>query len=277
MPLVGRNIERLEDRALLYNVDLAGNVMYVGSKSTTWGSTITLNQAMVRNLGSDRAVFSLRWYLSRDSTYSPNDVPLNLAGPSYGPDLPQAGIAGNGYGPRLSYLSLHTATPAPNVDVTPQVAEAASSHAHQPGAGDRVVFYASGMIWAGVWLTGRNRAGGWNNIANDKFPDPEAHAYSLLGCIDGNQYFEIGTGFDKVYTGSSTITGSTSRSTTTRLATATGVLCPHPGLQGLPDGPTGRRDLPGRFRVSRLRHHQHPLAGLEESNARNSGRLVSWD
>ena len=195
-----------------------------------------------------------------------------------GSDLPQAGIAGNGYGPRLSYLSLHTATPAPNVDVTPQVAEKAGlvdTHINL-AAGDRVVFYASGTIWAGVWLTGRYGAGGWKTSPTGK-SGPGGNA-TPCWLIDGNQYFEIGTGFDKVYTGSSTrynrlyleindntpgngdgASLSTSRST------------------GLPDGPTGRQDLPGRFRVSRLRHHQHPLVGLEESNARNSGRLVSWD
>src|SRR5689334_22717544 len=93
----------------------------------------------------------------------------------------------------------------PNVNVTLQVKERdglVDTHIDL-AAGDRVVFYADGTIWSGVWFTGRNGPGGWNNIANDpKFPDPAAHAYSLLGVMDGDQSFEIGTGFDKVYTGS---------------------------------------------------------------------------
>jgi hypothetical protein len=67
--------------------------------------------------------------------------------------------------------------------------------------GDRIIFEASGSIWAGVWFTGRNGPRGWNNIANDlKFPYPPGHPYSVLGNLDG-RYFEIGDGFERVYTG----------------------------------------------------------------------------
>lgn len=68
----------------------------------------------------------------------------------------------------------------------------------QPG--DRIIFSASGTIWAGVWFTGRNGPRGWDWIANDnKFPLPTGHPYSLLGRLDG-RYFEIGDGFERVYT-----------------------------------------------------------------------------
>ena len=59
--------------------------------------------------------------------------------------------------------------------------------------GDTLIFSAWGQIWAGVWFTGNNDPGGWNNRDNDpKFPLPGAHPYQLLGKLD-NGYFEVGT------------------------------------------------------------------------------------
>jgi hypothetical protein len=66
---------------------------------------------------------------------------------------------------------------------------------------DRMVFRASGEIWAGVWLTGENTPRGWNNTDNDpKFPLPGGHPYSLLGRL-GGLYFEIGDGLERVWNG----------------------------------------------------------------------------
>lgn len=67
--------------------------------------------------------------------------------------------------------------------------------------GDRLVISASGEIWAGVWLTGRNGPDGWNNIdLNPKFPLVCSHPYCLLGRLDG-RYFFAGSGIERVYTG----------------------------------------------------------------------------
>lgn len=65
--------------------------------------------------------------------------------------------------------------------------------------GDYFEISADGSIWAGVWLTSTNGPQGWNNIAMEhKFPDPSAHAYSLLGKVDSD-YFEVGTGIRQLY------------------------------------------------------------------------------
>ena len=64
--------------------------------------------------------------------------------------------------------------------------------------GDEVSFQASGYIWAGVLLTGKNNPKGWNNIDhNTKFPlhtGPTAHPYCLIGKLDDDEYFFIGEG-----------------------------------------------------------------------------------
>jgi hypothetical protein len=66
---------------------------------------------------------------------------------------------------------------------------------------DRLVFRASGEIWAGVLLTGLNTPRGWNNVDSDpKFPLPGGHPYSLLGQLAG-RYFEIGDALERVYNG----------------------------------------------------------------------------
>ena len=47
--------------------------------------------------------------------------------------------------------------------------------------GDKVVINASGTIWAGVWLTGRNGPEGWSGIStNPKFPARGTNPYCLL-------------------------------------------------------------------------------------------------
>lgn len=70
--------------------------------------------------------------------------------------------------------------------------------------GDRILFSASGTIWAGVFATGRNGPDGWGNyFANDpKFPlqSPDilgqtVHPYSLIGRF-GTRYFNIGSGLE---------------------------------------------------------------------------------
>lgn len=70
--------------------------------------------------------------------------------------------------------------------------------------GDRILFSASGSIWAGVALTGTNGPDGWGNyFANDpKFPlqSPDilgqtVHPYSLIGRF-GTRYFNIGSGLE---------------------------------------------------------------------------------
>src|SRR5262249_14384351 len=66
---------------------------------------------------------------------------------------------------------------------------------------DRVIFRASGEIWAGVWFTGGNGPEGWHyRDSNRKFPLPGGHPYSLLGQIAG-RYFEVGTGIERIHTG----------------------------------------------------------------------------
>ncbi|MBM3744310.1 MAG: hypothetical protein FJW34_00760 [Acidobacteria bacterium] len=51
---------------------------------------------------------------------------------------------------------------------------------------DRVQIRAWGSIWAGVWLTGGNGPGGWNNLDNNpKFPKPGGHPYALLYAVVG--------------------------------------------------------------------------------------------
>ena len=68
-------------------------------------------------------------------------------------------------------------------------------------AKDRLVVTATGTIYAGVWLTGRNGPQGWNNIDHDNtFPLPGTHPFSLLGRLDG-RYFYIGRGVDFFYSG----------------------------------------------------------------------------
>lgn len=67
--------------------------------------------------------------------------------------------------------------------------------------GDRLVFSASGEIWAGVWFTGLNGPQGWGNIDySSKWPLPASHPYCLLGKLDG-RYFYLGTGWDRYYRG----------------------------------------------------------------------------
>lgn len=70
--------------------------------------------------------------------------------------------------------------------------------------GDMVEFSASGSIWCGIWMAGRNGPEGWNNIDYDrKFPHPGTHPFSLLGKTDG-RYFYIGRGIKRVYQGQGT-------------------------------------------------------------------------
>jgi hypothetical protein len=61
---------------------------------------------------------------------------------------------------------------------------------------DEYAFEATGTIWPGVWLAGRNGPQGWDNIDhNPKFPLHEgayAHPFSLLGRFVGLPYFYIG-------------------------------------------------------------------------------------
>ena len=70
--------------------------------------------------------------------------------------------------------------------------------------GDRILFSASGTIWAGVVLTGTNGPDGWGDyIADDpKFPlqSPDilrqiVRPYSLIGRF-GTRYFYIGSGLE---------------------------------------------------------------------------------
>jgi hypothetical protein len=66
---------------------------------------------------------------------------------------------------------------------------------------DRLVFRASGEIWAGVVFTGANGPGGWHyRDSGRKFPLPGGNPYSLLGRIAG-RYFQIGSGLERIYTG----------------------------------------------------------------------------
>lgn len=68
----------------------------------------------------------------------------------------------------------------------------------QPG--DRLVFSASGEIWAGVWFTGNNGPDGWDSIENSSiFPLPGSHPFSLLGRL-GSRYFFIGQGLQRAQT-----------------------------------------------------------------------------
>lgn len=65
--------------------------------------------------------------------------------------------------------------------------------------GDKLLFEATGAIWAGVWFTGTNGPGGWNNITYDpKFPLTGAHPYSLLARL-GGRYIELGSGLEYDY------------------------------------------------------------------------------
>jgi hypothetical protein len=60
---------------------------------------------------------------------------------------------------------------------------------------DTITFNASGEIWAGIWLTGKNGPNGWNIIDPDqKFPLKDSHPYCLLARIGewGNWMF-VGT------------------------------------------------------------------------------------
>ena len=61
---------------------------------------------------------------------------------------------------------------------------------------DTIVFNASGEIWAGVWLTGKNGPGGWNNVEYDlKFPfhgTPESHPYCLLARTRNSGWMFVG-------------------------------------------------------------------------------------
>jgi hypothetical protein len=109
-------LDSLEDRRLLSSVeppppppppdmlpDLAGYRMAVapGSKSTFWGDANALTQVRVQNMGPVASGgFNLRFYLSRDTTYSSDDVPLNLA--SGGNTLSYPGIAAYSLGPQIS-------------------------------------------------------------------------------------------------------------------------------------------------------------------------------
>ena len=63
------------------------------------------------------------------------------------------------------------------------------------GPGDQVSIEATGEIWAGVCLTGKNGPAGWNNIDNDaKFPLPGFRPYALIGKLGQNgSYFYIGS------------------------------------------------------------------------------------
>jgi hypothetical protein len=65
--------------------------------------------------------------------------------------------------------------------------------------GDRIVVSASGQIWSGVALTGKNGPQGWDNkdCAN-KFPLPCSYPYALLGKLNGS-YFYIGSGIDRIH------------------------------------------------------------------------------
>jgi hypothetical protein len=48
-------------------------------------------------------------------------------------------------------------------------------------AGDIVTIQASGTIWAGVWLSGRNGPNGWTAITTDKnYPRTGTNRYCLL-------------------------------------------------------------------------------------------------
>jgi hypothetical protein len=63
------------------------------------------------------------------------------------------------------------------------------------GPGDQVDIKATGQIWAGVCLTGKNGPEGWNNIDNDpKFPLAGSRPYALIGKLGaGGSYFYIGS------------------------------------------------------------------------------------
>jgi hypothetical protein len=69
----------------------------------------------------------------------------------------------------------------------------------QPG--HRLILSATGEIWAGVWLTGRNGPQGWMGwSANKDSPLSYAPPYSLLARLDG-RYVYIGTGREFIYRG----------------------------------------------------------------------------
>jgi hypothetical protein len=65
--------------------------------------------------------------------------------------------------------------------------------------GQRVVLSATGEIWAGVWLTGRNGPQGWLGWhANQDSPLPYSPPFSMLGRLDG-RYFYVGSGKEFIY------------------------------------------------------------------------------
>jgi hypothetical protein len=67
--------------------------------------------------------------------------------------------------------------------------------------GDDIAFEATGDIWAGVGLTGRNGPAGWTNVDHDpKFPlhtGSNARPFSLIGRLEGADYFYIGVRRDR--------------------------------------------------------------------------------
>jgi hypothetical protein len=68
----------------------------------------------------------------------------------------------------------------------------------QPG--DKIVFSATGHIWAGVLFTGENGPEGWDNIENNpEFPLPGSHPFALLGRL-GSKYFFVGQGIQRAQT-----------------------------------------------------------------------------
>jgi len=67
--------------------------------------------------------------------------------------------------------------------------------------GDRLSITAEGEIYAGVWFTGNNGPGGWDDVTTDpKFPytgRPDAHVYSLIAKVGSGPYFYVGTRLDR--------------------------------------------------------------------------------
>ncbi len=66
--------------------------------------------------------------------------------------------------------------------------------------GDRIKVTASGLIWAGVWLTGDNGPEGWSNDpapTNEGYPLPGAPKFALLSKLDGD-YTLVSRSFDEV-------------------------------------------------------------------------------
>ena len=69
----------------------------------------------------------------------------------------------------------------------------------QPG--DEFALTGTGSIWAGVWFTGLNGSEGWDRIETDPnsllHNTPDARPFSLIGRLEDEGYFYIGSGFGR--------------------------------------------------------------------------------